>query len=166
MTFLQGIESWFTEYPFFGTLLILMAIDVCLGMIISIQHKRVSSDISRRGMTRKVVMLLLVLTADVLGRVTGVPGARKLASLAFMVPELISVLENAALLGVPTPPFLSAMLLQLRYVAGDTGKAFRLGDSPAEHETILAVRDSGKKPTPAEPLDATLAAIEKGELPL
>lgn len=142
MTSFDAIQAWFFRNPLFGTLLFMMCIDIILGLLLSVQEKRVSSDVSRRGMTRKAVMLLLVMVGYVLSGVTGIPGTGATIALFFITSELISVLENGALLGAPIPPPLIAILLQLR--PSLKGGEFRLGDSTEEHARILAERELHK----------------------
>ena len=161
---LNALQDWFISHPFFGTLLVMMVIDIVLGLVLSMQQRRLSSDVSRRGMTRKVVMLMLVLVGDILSRATGIPGARETSSLFFMTSELISILENAALLGAPIPPPLQAMLIQLRQTTG-TSPSFRMGDSHQEHGRILDERKHDAPPAGPDPLTDVLVTIEKGELP-
>lgn len=156
MTAFDAIQAWFFRNPLFGTLLFMMCIDIILGLLLSIQEKRVSSDVSRRGMTRKAVMLLLVMVGYVLSGVTGTPGTGATIGLFFITSELISVLENAALLGAPIPPPLIAILLQLR--PSLKGGEFRLGDSTQEHARILQERDKNK-PAPPDPSLDILDAI-------
>lgn len=163
MTLLHGIQDWFTLYPFFGALLAMMMLDILLGTLLSIIQKRMSSDVSRRGMTRKVVMLVLVLASDFLARATGMAGARETSSAFFLLSETISVIENAALLGVPIPPAISAALIQLRQQT--SGTTFRLGDSPQEHARILEERQvPGKDKSQPDPITTTLDNISEGDV--
>lgn len=165
MTFLQSLQAWFFDHPFFGTLLVFMVTDVLLGILLSIQTRRLSSDVSRRGMTRKVVMLLLVLVSDFLARATGIPGARETSSIFFMTSELISILENAALLGVPIPPPLAAALIQLRQTTGLNDQTFRMGDSPQEHTRILEERRApGKDKSQSDPITTAVDNASQGDV--
>lgn len=165
MFILESLQTWFLDHPFFGTLLFLMVVDIVLGLLRSFREKRLSSDVSGRGMTKKVVMLILVLVCEVLSRTTQIPGPPEVSSIFFVIYETISVIENAALLGAPIPPPLAAILIQLRTMTGGD-QQFRLGDSPQEHARIIEER-AGIKSIPSAPdlIDEALNALEKSELP-
>lgn len=162
---LDGLQSWFSDHPFFGTLLFLMIVDIVLGLLRSFREKCLSSEVSGRGMTKKVVMLILVLVCEVLGQATRISGPREASSVFFIIYETISVIENAARLGAPIPPPLAAILIQLQTMTGGDHQ-FRIGDSPQEHERIMIER-AGIKTQPQAPsmVDEALDVLEKTELP-
>lgn len=136
---LDFLGAWTQAYPYTSLLLILMAIDIMTGLLRAIEEKKLSSDVSGRGMRRKATMLILVMVGKALERVTGPAPVAEFIALGFCVSEGLSVLENAALLGAPIPQFLTQFFMQLQAVA-NSKTPFRLGDSPRDHDRILEQR--------------------------
>jgi toxin secretion/phage lysis holin len=100
--------------PLVSTLLLLMIIDVICGLITSFISKTVSSAVSWRGMSKKVIMLLVVGLAAVLEPFAqGIPLA-KLVSLFYIATEALSIMENAAIAGVPLPSVLTEALVKIK----------------------------------------------------
>lgn len=92
------------------TLLLFMGIDYITGLAVAACGKspnsdtgRLSSKIGWRGLAKKCVSLLLVLVAVRLDITLGTSYIRDAVCIAFTVNELISITENAGLLGVPLP---------------------------------------------------------------
>lgn len=95
------------------TLLIFMGIDYLLGVIVAACGKspksetgKLSSNIGWRGLAKKCVSLLLVLVAVRLDVLLDVSYIRDAVCIAFCCNELISIIENAGLMGVPLPAVL------------------------------------------------------------
>ena len=96
-----------------ATLLIFMGVDYLTGLIVAATGKsqksengHLSSLIGWKGLAKKCVSLLLVLVAVRLDIVLGTFYIRDGVCIAFMCNELISIIENAGLLGVPLPEIL------------------------------------------------------------
>lgn len=96
------------------TLLLFMGIDYITGLAVAASGKspksdtgRLSSKIGWRGLAKKCVSLLLVLVAVRLDITLGTTYIRDAVCIAFVVNELISITENAGLLGVPLPEILT-----------------------------------------------------------
>jgi toxin secretion/phage lysis holin len=93
------------------TLLILMAIDFIMGLLIAAVWKKsgksengaLSSWSAWKGLCRKCVSLLFVLIAFRLDMAIGVDYIRTAVIIGFIVNELISIVENAGVMGVPIP---------------------------------------------------------------
>lgn len=93
------------------TLLIMMGIDFAMGLLIAaVWHKSgksangaLSSWSAWKGLCRKGVSLLLVLIACRLDMTLGVNYIRTAVIIGFIVNELISITENAGIMGVPIP---------------------------------------------------------------
>lgn len=93
------------------TLLIFMAIDYLTGIIVAgIFHKSnktksgaLESRAGWKGLVKKCVTLLFVVVAVRLDILTGSSYIRDAVCIAFIVNELISIVENAGLMGVPVP---------------------------------------------------------------
>ena len=107
-SFIAGLfGGWGTSL---GTLLLFMGIDYITGLAVAACGKspksdtgRLSSKIGWRGLAKKCVSLLLVLVAVRLDITFGTSYIRDAVCIAFTVNELISITENAGLLGVPLP---------------------------------------------------------------
>ena len=93
------------------TLVIFMGIDYVTGLVVAgVFHNSKKSDSGGReagyclrGLLRKGVMLLVVLVACRLDLLVGTTYMRDAAVIAFCSNELLSVVENAGLMGVPMP---------------------------------------------------------------
>lgn len=105
---------WLEGQPTVSALLIMMLLDVFSGLCAAVVTKSVSSSISWRGMMKKVLTLLVLAMAMVLDPFANGLPISKLVSICFIVTEGISILENAAVAGVPLPPQLMDLLLKMR----------------------------------------------------
>lgn len=95
-------------------LLILMILDYITGLIKAIYNKQLSSGIGFKGLLKKVLILVVVAVAVIAEQHLGVPAVREIVIMFFAVNEAISILENAAQMGLPIPEKLKEVLLQLR----------------------------------------------------
>ena len=110
------------------TLMILMAIDFVMGLLIAAVWKRsgksqngaLSSWSAWKGLCRKCVSLLFVLIAFRLDMAIGVDYIRTAVIIGFIVNELISIVENAGVMGVPTPSAITKAVDILRKKEGGT----------------------------------------------
>ena len=96
------------------TLLLFMGVDALTGIMTAYvgrssksQSGKLSSKSCWRGLAKKCVSLLLVLVAVRLDITLGTTYIRDAVCIAFVVNELISITENAGLLGVPLPGILT-----------------------------------------------------------
>ncbi len=93
------------------TLIIMMGIDFTVGLLIAaIWHKSgksengaLSSWSAWKGLCRKGVSLLIVLIAYRLDLAIGVDYIRTAVIIGFIVNELISIVENVGIMGIPIP---------------------------------------------------------------
>ena len=93
------------------TLLIFMGIDYVSGLIVAgVFHRSpktetgaLESRAGLKGLIRKFSMLLFVLIGHRLDMATGANYIRDAVCIAFMANELLSIVENAGLMGVPIP---------------------------------------------------------------
>lgn len=94
-----------------ATLLIFMAIDYITGMIVAgVFHRSAKSDTGAlesragwKGLCKKCMTLLFVLIAHRLDLAIGVSYMRDAVVIGFVANELISITENAGLMGIPLP---------------------------------------------------------------
>lgn len=96
-------------------LLIAIAIDYISGLIKAYECKVLSSKIGFRGILKKVGVLLVVMLAVLIDRVTGDTGAiRTLVVYYFVANEGLSIIENLAEAGIPIPKSLKKALKSLK----------------------------------------------------
>ena len=96
------------------TLLLFMSIDYITGLVVAGVFKKsrknksgaLDSSIGFKGIIKKCMMLLMVLIAHHLYLVIGWEFIRYGVIIAFLTNEVISITENACLMGVPIPPTL------------------------------------------------------------
>lgn len=97
------------------TLVIFMCIDYITGIIVAAAFKRsqktetgaLSSKVGFIGLCKKGVMMLVVLIAHRLDLLIGTDYIRTATVIGFCCSELVSIIENAGLMGVPLPPIIT-----------------------------------------------------------
>ena len=96
-------------------LIVLMVLDYISGVMCAVEDKKLSSSVGFRGICRKVLVLMLVGVANILDvHVVGSGSALRGAVICFYLSnEGLSLLENAAYLGLPVPDRLREILAQL-----------------------------------------------------
>ena len=115
-TIIAVIGGWFASL--FGgwdeslmTLIIFMAIDYFSGLVVAGVFKAskksesgaLESRAGWKGLCRKCMSLLFVLIAHRLDLAIGSNYIRDAVCIGFMANELISIVENAGLMGIPLP---------------------------------------------------------------
>ena len=105
-------------------LLVFVGADYMTGVMCAIADQNLSSDVGFRGICKKVLLFLLVGIANVLDvNVIGTGSVLRTAVIFFYLSnEGISLLENAAHLGLPVPEKLKAVLEQLHDRCEKDGK--------------------------------------------
>ncbi len=112
-----GVVGAFIAHAFGGwdaavaTLLIFMGIDLLSGFLLAaVFHSSPKSDggaleskAMAKGLTRKGMALLIVLIGARLDLMLGIDYVRDGIVIAFCVNELLSIIENMGLMGVPMP---------------------------------------------------------------
>lgn len=110
------------------TLIIFMAIDYVSGLIVAgVFHASKKTDTGTlesragwKGLCRKCMTLLFVLIATRLDMVIGTTYIRDAVCIAFIANELISIVENAGLMGVPIPNILQKAIDILQKKSDET----------------------------------------------
>lgn len=100
------------------TLIIFMVIDYAMGIIVAAVFKKseksenggLSSRVCWTGLARKVITLLFVVIAYRLDIMIGTDYIRSGVIIGFCASELISICENAGLMGVPLPGVISGAI--------------------------------------------------------
>ncbi len=97
------------------TLLAFVVLDYVTGIMCAIVDKKLSSEIGFRGIFKKVLIFVLVGVGHLLDvQVLGEVGILRTAVIFFYLSnEGVSLIENAAHLGLPIPEKLKAVLEQL-----------------------------------------------------
>lgn len=101
-----------------GLLLALVAFsaaDYLTGVMCAVSDRKLSSNVGFKGICRKVLIFLLVGIANILDvHVIGTGSVLRTAVIFFYISnEGVSLLENAAHLGLPVPEKIKAVLEQL-----------------------------------------------------
>ena len=96
-------------------LLVFVIVDYITGVMCAIEDRKLSSAVGFRGLCRKVLTFLLVGIAQVLDvHVLNQPGVLRTAVIFWAIANNgLSILVNAAHLGLPVPEQLKAVLEQL-----------------------------------------------------
>ena len=97
------------------TMLIFMGIDYVTGLVVAgVFHKSKKTDSGAlesragfKGLCKKGTMLLFVLIGYRLDLAIGTTYIRDAVCIAFIANELISIVENAGLMGLPIPPIIT-----------------------------------------------------------
>lgn len=112
-----GIVGGFISTLFGGwdtalqTLVIFMTVDYISGLILAGVFKKsnktetgaLDSKVGWKGLCKKGMTLLIVLIAARLDHMTGTSFVRDAVVIGYCANELISIIENAGLMGVPIP---------------------------------------------------------------
>ena len=99
-------------------LLLLMVIDLIVGFTVSaVWHKssktksgKVSSKVMFKGIVKKILTLVLVVVAYQIDILLGYDVIRHVVIIAFIVQEIISIIENIAITGIKAPDIITKAL--------------------------------------------------------
>ena len=96
-------------------LIAFVAIDYITGVMCAVIDHRLSSEVGFKGIFKKVLIFLLVGVANILDvQVIGTGCVLRMAVIFFYISnEGVSLLENAAYLGLPVPEKIKTVLEQL-----------------------------------------------------
>lgn len=96
-------------------LILFMAADYITGVMCAAVDKRLSSEIGFKGICKKVLIFVLVGLANILDvQIIGTGSVLRTAVIFFYISnEGVSLLENAAHIGLPVPEKLKDILQQL-----------------------------------------------------
>ena len=122
-----GIAAYFREVAIpLIKLIVVMIIDYISGMAKAWIKAELSSKVGLKGIIKKICYLLVVCVAAVVDWLIA-SGLQKvginitinyligvIVTIWLIINELISILENLSVVGVPLPPFLSAVVHKLK----------------------------------------------------
>lgn len=107
MSALGGCDTLIT------VLAVFVAFDYVSGVVLAVKQGRLNSKTGFMGLLKKAMVFLVVITAHLLDRLTGIGAIRSMAVLFYISNEGISILENLGKIGVPYPRKLKDILEQL-----------------------------------------------------
>lgn len=111
------IAVWMGLDSIMQLLIILMVLDILSGLIVAFTKKEISSQISWVGISKKAIIIIIVAGAQFAGDVANLQiGEISLGAMVagfYAANEFISILENAAAVGIPIPKFLKDALQKL-----------------------------------------------------
>lgn len=122
------LSAAFGEWDFaLKALCIAMAADYITGLVVAgvfhaspkTESGTLESKAGWKGLARKFVTLLIVVLAHWVDLTLGVTYLRDVVIYGFMANELISLIENAGLMGIPMPKALLRAIDVLKDKAGD-----------------------------------------------
>ena len=126
--FIGGVDGLMTA------LIVFVALDYLTGVMCAVVDKKLSSEVGFRGIFKKVLIFMLVGVANILDvNVVGTGSALRSAVICFYLSnEGVSMIENAAHLGLPIPEKLKDILAQLH---GREDKTIDTNDHDEEDKT-------------------------------
>ena len=100
----------------FWALIAFMALDYITGVIVAVIEKRLSSEVGFRGLAKKFLILVFVAVGHIADTyiLGGTPAAMSDVMLFYIANEGISIIENAAALGLPVPKKLTNIMEQIK----------------------------------------------------
>jgi toxin secretion/phage lysis holin len=127
-------------------LVIAMVVDYATGLLVAgvfhvsrkTAHGGLESRAGWKGLARKFATLMIVLIAYQMDKVLGVSYIKDAASIAFCANEILSITENAALMGIPMPAPIKKAIELMRAKAEpepvDAGVDYKTGYYNLMHE--------------------------------
>ena len=105
----------------FWALIAFMALDYVSGVLAAIADKRLSSAVGFKGIAKKLLILVFVAIGHIADTYVlgGTPVAMSAVILFYIANEGISVIENAAVLGLPVPQKIKNVLEQIKKKSGE-----------------------------------------------
>lgn len=125
------VVSWAAGlHDVFYGLLFLQAIDITTGILVAMRTKSFRSAIGKAGVQRRIATWAVILAVGVMQHNTGILqpppeaegfgglGAAEWAAVGMSVMEFFSIIENAALLGVTVPSWLTSAMDKAKTLLG------------------------------------------------
>lgn len=116
--------------PLFWAVLAFMVLDYITGVIVAIVRKELSSEIGFKGLAKKFLILIFIALAHILdvNVLNTYPVLQSAVMMFFIANEGISLVENAAKLGLPIPSKFLDILKQLKKQGETEEKEEEKGD--------------------------------------
>ena len=128
-------------------LVVFVAVDYITGVMCAVSDKKLSSEVGLKGICQKVLIFLLVGIANILDvQVIGTGSVLRTAVIFFYLSnEGVSLLENAAHLGLPVPEKIKTVLEQLHDRAEKEENSMAYTNSSLVSYTKLSPNHSGQR---------------------
>lgn len=144
-----AIAAWLKLSMAVHILLIFMALDFATGLLSGYVNKKLDSEVSRRGIAKKTMMLLLIVAAHFAATAIGITyDLGSLVATAYAINELISITENCASAGVPIPQALIDALQKAKKMAATSWDG---GERRTEQEQFTGPDRRGNGTTDSRP---------------
>jgi len=115
--FLGGVLGWFLGGfdALIYALIAFVSIDYITGVWLAVLEKKVSSDIGFRGISKKVMIFVLVALGNIIDQLVIGNGStlRSMIIMFYLSNEGVSIMENAGRMGLPLPRKLKEALQKL-----------------------------------------------------
>ena len=103
---------------FLEALLVCMVIDYLMGLTIAGLYQRsdktdtggLNSFVGWMGISKKITSLLFIIIGVELQKITGLIGIREGIIIVLVTNEIISIIENAGVMGIPVPEQITKMI--------------------------------------------------------
>lgn len=103
---------------FLEALLVCMVVDYLMGLTIAGLYKRsdktdtggLNSFVGWMGISKKITSLLFIIIGVELQKITGLIGIREGIIIVLVTNEVISIIENAGVMGIPVPEQITKMI--------------------------------------------------------
>lgn len=107
--------------PLFLAVVAFMTVDYITGVLIAKINKNLSSEIGFKGLAKKFLILVFVALAHIIdvSVLNSAPILQSAVTTFFIANEGLSIIENAASLGVPIPKKLIDVLEQIKAKSDD-----------------------------------------------
>ena len=163
------VAALFGGWPWvLNALVILMGLDYVSGLVVAgvfhnspkSQNGGLESHAGLKGLIRKIFILALVAVAHIADRLLGTTFFQYAAAIAFCVNEIISILENAGLMGIKIPKVFRKAIDVLRNKAEETEEqAEKPPDEENSPQIAGAAENTGASRTPTHTEDGTRGVI-------
>jgi len=111
------VLGWFLgeRNPLFYALISFAVLDYISGVMLAVCQKKISSKIGYRGIVKKAMIFILVGLGNVIDNYIIGSGSsiRTMLIMFYLSNEGISIIENAANIGLPLPKKLKDVLMQI-----------------------------------------------------
>lgn len=97
-----NLSSWWVSRPILTTLALLTTLDVIAGILKAVADKRLNSTTSYIGMSKKAMMFVVIGVVEVLQPFLTIP-ITQMVTMFYVLTEAISIIEQAASIGLPLP---------------------------------------------------------------
>lgn len=135
------IAQWLQIPGIMRALLVCMVIDYGTGIAAAFVRKEISSEAGVRGLVKKMLTLIVLLAAHIGEQAAGIEfHIEQIGAMAYLVNELVSIVENCSKAGVPIPSQLVEALLTIKKLRVKQANADELKDLMDEPKPVEATK--------------------------